>query len=211
MLDALHQVRPWLELGYFIAGIVLAAAGLYGLQQIRLMKRDMAMRSQRAAREKAIEYVSRYFAEFVPLCNRFSREYMDQKLELYDGPVGDFTIASIPAKYRERAFKRFRLASWLPALNELHTIAAAFAYGVAEEQLGFQAIGRTFCASVASMYDILCQARTDSACRYYEGIVDLFRLWGPRLSKSELAALREQVDRRLATLTDGTGSTSNEA
>ena len=211
MSNVLAEVRPWLELAFFIGGVVVAAVGLYGLQQIRLMKRDMEMRSQRAAREKAIEYISRYFARYVPLDACFTDEAHEKKLPGYDGPVGDFTMSSLTAKHDQRALKRFVLDSWLPALNELHTIAAAFAYGVADEELGFQAIGRTFCATVASKYDILCIARRDRVCQHYQGIVDLFRLWTPRLSKSELSALREQVDRRITALADHGGSKSEKA
>lgn len=209
-MDMLQQVRPWAELLYFTAGIVLAGVGVYGLQQIRLMKRDMEIRSQRAAREKAIEYISRYFAEFVPLQNRSFADSTNQGLKSYDGPLGDFTMASMSPGDRAQAFKRFRLNSWMPAFNELQPIAAAFVYGVADDQLGFQTIGRTFCATVASGYDILCIARNDSSCRHYQGIVDLFRRWEPRLTKSELTVRREHVDRQLAALTDETALESDE-
>lgn len=51
------------------------------------------------------------------------------------------------------------LTCLLPALNELDGIAAAFAFGMADEKIGFTATGRTFCRTVAWLYDILCIAR----------------------------------------------------
>ena len=95
----------------------------------------------------------------------------------------------------------------MPALNELQTIAAAFAYGVADEKLGFQAIGRTFCDTVESTYDILSMARQERACPYYEGIILLYQLLHPRLSKSELSARRNELDQELSKL--GDNSTPN--
>lgn len=201
MSDVLQQIRPWLEMLSFISGIVLAGAGVYALQQVRLMKQDMELTSERAAREKAIEYVSRYLSTYVPLAGLYTQELDTKKLTVYKGPCGDFTLTSIPADALPLALKRFQLRSWLPSVNELHTIAAAFAYGVADDKIGFQAIGRTFCATVLTKYDLLCIARgRDNTCRHYQGIIDLYNLWAPRLSKAELVDLREQLDERLANL-----------
>ncbi len=193
-------LRGWLELAYFVSGVLLAGAAMYALQQVRLMKQDIAMRSQRAARERAIEYIGRYFSIYVPLDAKFTDERKAQKLPSYDGPVRAFSLGSLAATYRDGASKRWALESWLPALNELHTIASAFAYGVADDTLGFQAIGRTFCTTVADKYDILCMARSEQAAPYYQGIVDLFGAWAPRLSESELSQIRAEVDHKLAAL-----------
>ena len=205
MLNFLQQVRPWLEAAYFLSTLLLAGAAIFGLQQIRLMKRDMQTRSDRAAREKAIEYIARYFSEFVPLNTRFTEECITKKLiYTYAGSVGDFSYATFPRTHYAAAWKRFKIDShsWMPALNELQTIAAAFAYGIADEKLGFQSIGRTFCHAVESMYDILSMARKELTCPYYESIILLYQLWHPRLSKSELTARRNELDKELSTLSD---------
>lgn len=200
MFDVLQTARPALEITYFLSGIILAAAAIYGLQQVRLMKRDMRMRSDRASKEKAIEYIAQYFSKYVPLDKTFNDQCEANKLVGYTGPIGDFGLFDLPSEYRNRARRRFDIPCWLPALNELQTIAAAFAYGVANDKLGFQAIGRTFCSTVATKYDILCITRSNDASPYYQAIVDLFHLWAPRLKKSELSALRENVNQKLASL-----------
>ena len=200
MTQELQNVRPFLEALYFVSSIILAFAAVYGLQQIRLMKRDMQIRSDRAAKEKAIEYIGRYFSDYVPLDGTFLKRCEERKLVGCSGPIGAFSIADLPPKQPERARKRYGIGAWLPALNELQTIAGAFAYGIADEKLGFQSIGRTFCTTVATKYDILCVARGNVVTPYYQAIVDLFGLWSPRLTKSELTALRQTVDEKLASL-----------
>ncbi len=206
MSEIFQQIRQWIELIYFISGAMLAGAALYGLQQIRIMKRDMQVRSERAAAEKAIEYITRYVSLYIPLDNKFYDECVVKKLDSYDGPVSDFKFESLPPHYLNRARERFALYSfWLPPLNELNTIAAAFAFGVADEKIGFSAIGRSFCAAIAWKYDVICCARRDKVCPHFEGIVTLYRLWAPRISKDELTALRQEVDRKLMCLGNETG------
>jgi hypothetical protein len=50
------QIRSGLELLYFVAGVVVAIGVIYGLKQIALLKKDIRLRNERAAKEKAIEY-----------------------------------------------------------------------------------------------------------------------------------------------------------
>jgi hypothetical protein len=198
MPEILHDIRQWLELVYFVGGVVLAGAALYGLQQIRLMKRDMRIRSERAAAEKAIEYITRYTSHSIPHSNNFYQDCVVNELPSYDGPISDFTFASLPPQFVKIAKERFaRFDSFLPALNELNAIASAFAYGVADEKIGFAVIGRTFCASVAHHYDLICVARMNEVCPHFESIVTLYNLWAPRISKNELMALRRVLDRQL--------------
>src|SRR5438067_111668 len=148
MMDWLTSIRPLLESLFFIAGVAVAIAALVGLQQVRLMKQDIETRNARAAREKAIEQVTRYFDTFCSLHAIFAKECIAKNLPWYVGAVGDLSQASLSKSQSAAAMKRFELDSWLVALNELQTIASAFAYAVADEEIGFKAIGRTFCASV---------------------------------------------------------------
>jgi len=61
------DIRNVFELAYFASGTLLALAALYGIQQVRTVKKDLSMRVERAAKEKAIEYSGRYLTAFIPL------------------------------------------------------------------------------------------------------------------------------------------------
>src|SRR5450759_1616352 len=156
-----QTVRDWLELFSFISGIIVSIAALFGLQQIRIMKKDVQTRNERAAKEKAIEYASRYLSQYVALANAVFDERTQKNIPRYDGLVGDFTRNSIDPKYLSETMKRFGMDSLLAALNELQSIASAFVTGVADEKLGFSIIGRTYCATVAGMYDVISWIRYD--------------------------------------------------
>jgi hypothetical protein len=203
MTKHLTAIHPYFELLYFLSGIGLVFIAAYGLRQLRLMKSDTTIRSERAAKEKAIEAASTYMRTFVPLYDRFSNECDKAEIDVYDGPIGDFSKGSLPPRLLKDIQKRFEMSSWLPALNLLEIIAAAYVTGVADERTGFMIVGRTYCGSVASVYDILSLVRAGGTAHpYYSNIVRLYQIWSPRLSKSELAATREVIDRRIAAIAD---------
>jgi len=194
------HVRPWLELLYFVAGIVVAPAVIYGLQQVKLLKRDIRIRNERASKERAIEFASRYLNVYVKLDASFVRDRMAENLPTYDGKAGNFTSSSIDQRLLSTSRKRYGIMSWLPAMNELETISAAFVTGVADEATGFGIIGRTFCSAVRQDYDLICLSRKEVVAThdYWRNIVELYKIWSPRLQGSELRDVRDRIDAKIA-------------
>ena len=197
MGQALNTIRPAAELLYFAATICLAIVAIYALKQISLLKADMRARSERAAKEKAIDTSSAYLCAFVPLWNTYFLDLSRQQLHMYDGPIGDFHSASLPKSSVDMATKRYAAISWLAAMNSLEAIAAAFVTGVADEIVGFEIIDRTYCGTVRDMYDILSLSRSERANPYFNSIVRLYQTWSPRLSKYELSVAKDDLEKRI--------------
>ena len=144
------------------------------------------------------------FERFVELDDKFHAECSKQGLTNYDGPIGNFFYETLPDKFRQNANKRYDTC-WVPAVNRLEIIAAAFVSGVADERLGFTIIGWNFCVTIAAKYDILCIVRgEDKTHPVYQTIVDLYQLWTPRLSKAQLLHARQEIEKRLAATIDKT-------
>jgi|SRR5579872_1549453 len=198
------EVRPWAEFAYFLSTIVLAIVAVFGLQQISLVKRDIRLRSDRAAKEKAIEYSHRYLTIFVPLYDECTDDRTKKGIVGYDGPIGDSTAGSLGAADQRDALKKMGpvVHFWLPAFNELQSIASAFMVGVADERVGFGIIGRTFCHTVRSNYDFLAAVRREKTCPYYQSIVDLYQLWAARMSKAELSELSRDLVSQIRSIPD---------
>ena len=190
--------RALLEALFHLSGVLLAVAAVLGLQQIRLLKKDIRIRNERGAKEKAIEFSSRYLNNYVELDGKWTLIKDSKKIPRYAGPTGDFTRGSVPPQFREDAIKRFQSQEWLPAMNELAAIASAFVHGVADEGVGCEIIGRTFCRAVESDYDIIAFARLEPVHGYYESIVRLYKIGRPRLNSAELHHVQNMVDRALA-------------
>jgi hypothetical protein len=196
------QIRSVLELLYFGSGIVVAVGVLFGLQQIGLLKKDIRLRNERAAKENAIQNGRRYLCSYVNLLSTFISEYRAANLNHYSGPIGSFTAESVLPGGKESWGKRYGLESWLPAMNELESISAAFISGVADEQTGFQIIGRSFCRSVEANYDLIAFSRSpgEAAQPYWRNIVELYRLWSPRLKEAQLRTAIDHLEARIATV-----------
>ena len=195
------ELREWSEVAGHLGDVTVAIAALFGLQQIHLLKTDMRIRNQRAASEKAIEAVAQY-ANFADLASVFFDDLRAAKVDMYKGPIGDFSPASVPPEWQELAKKRVDIRSWIPAINSLDTVAATFVYGIAAEGVGFDMIGRSYCANVGYFYDLIARQRKDAVQPHFEGIVKLYRIWANRLSKAQLQASRSALDVKIGELPD---------
>jgi hypothetical protein len=198
MQQFMSDIKPYLEAIYLLTGIVLVIIAAYGLKQVRLLKLDIKGRSERSAKEKSIEAASEYLNSYVPLFNAYYHEYKQLELPSYDGPIGDFSIKSISKEDLINAKKRFGLDGWLAAVNKLESIAAMYTKGVADEKVGFEIIGRSFCGNVAGVYDLISICHSDIACPYFHNVVRLYDIWAPRLSKQELEASRKQIELQMS-------------
>jgi hypothetical protein len=197
LLESILSVRPYLELAYFSAGVLLLFGLVITFFQLLLIKNDIRLRNERASKERAIEAASRYLKDYVSALSAHNQNTQEKELDSYSGPIGDFTLKSLPAPMLERALERFGSDSILPALNELEAIAAYFTTGVADEQTGFRIIGRTFCHSVEDYYDIIACCRTEKAQPYWYNIVRLYRMWRPRLTKAEMRTAIQDLESKM--------------
>lgn len=202
MLEIVNSVRPYLESLYFLAGVLLLGGLLLTYRQVVLIKKDIRTRNERAAAEKAIEACDRYFCKYIPLNGVYFHDRMKAKLKAYDGPIGDFFASSIPESLQKDCAARYAQSSWLPALNQLESISAYFISGVADECTGFKVIGRTFCGTIESNYDLFAISRREKALPYWANTVALYQLWRPRLTKAEMDISKQEIERQMSSIID---------
>ena len=195
----MEMIKDWPGTVSTISDIVVAIAALIALQQITVLKKDIRLRNQRAAAEKAIEAVSSY-AKFADLTEAFFRDLKAADVSTYKGSVSDFGPDSIPADWKPMLEKRVKIWSWVPAVNAMDTVAASFVFGVADESIGFSMIGRSFCANVGHFYDLMALHRSDAVQPHFQAIVRLYKMWSERLSKEQLRLARTSLDTQIAKL-----------
>ena len=201
MEQLMINARPYLEALYFLSGLLVAIVALYALRQVRLMKMDMLARSERAAKEKAIEAVYQ-FVKIGEIYCRCAKLYEQDTARTYSGPIGNFSDSSIPSEHKEMAEKRFKNRTMGQPLNQLDVIAATFVTGVADEKTAFTIFGGAFCAAVAGQYDFICMARAMSRYAPYSSIIKLYNTWSTRLTKEDLKKEREELDTQIRLLPD---------
>jgi len=197
----LTTARPYLEMIYFLSGLVIAVAAVIALRQLRLMKLDLLGRSERAAKEKAIEAAF----EYTKTLERIAVQLGDLPQGVphyYKGAVGDFTANSIPTDLREAANKRHLSGKVWRSLDALDGIAAMFVTGVADEQTAFPIFGGAFCGTVAGQYDVICLATASKSFAPYASLIELYQIWSRRLSKMDLAKAREALEKEMSAIPD---------
>ena len=196
-LDFIATIRPYLEAAYFAAGILLLVGLTTTFYQVTLIKNDIKLRNERAAKERAIEGILRYFRNYVPESDLYFREAEEKKLKSYSGPIGNFSIDSTTLSVLTMGLEKLKLPHSYLMLNELEAVAAYFTTGVADEGTGFQIIGRTYCYTVESAYDLIAVCRRENAHAYWQNIVSLYQLWRPRLTKAQLQTTIQELEAKI--------------
>jgi hypothetical protein len=199
--ESILSIRPYLELAYFAAGVLLLIGLVITFFQLTLIKNDIGLRNERAAKEHAIEAAIRYLNLYVPLCDANTRDLLEKKIASYSGPIGDFSFASNPKSMLAGTITRMATSSSFHlALNELESISAYFTTGVADERTGFLIIGRTFCGTVEAWYDVIAGCRREKAHPYWHNIVQLYQTWRPRLSKAEIQTTIRDLESKIKSM-----------
>jgi hypothetical protein len=208
--DLVDGTRPLVEWLFFVSGIGLFFVALYGLKQIKLLKIDMLSRSERSAKEKAIEACEKFLNEGVVGIIQYAKELVAKNLSYYDGPVGNFKteefvkgealkIEAWPQKIQDRYLQ---MEHWVVPFNRIEAIAATFVTGVADEQVGFEVIGLDFVDFVKENYDIytMAQRMLGPDKQNFSNSIKLYKTWSPRFTQKELEQEKKSVEDRLKRL-----------
>lgn len=194
--------RPVAEILYFISQIILAAGLILAYKQLRTVKQDSMLRIKRTSAEKAIESCDRYISNAVPCLNEFYKLCETNGFSPYKGKIGDFSRASIANSDLKAATERFAKLTWGEAINQLEMLAAILVSGVGDEEVAFPVIGRSFCKSVESHYDLICICRGESSPDSYQNIVALYQIWQSRVKKLDLALQKARLDASINCIPD---------
>lgn len=202
MSNIIVAVRPYLEIGSFAATTILVIGIMIGWRQLTAFNKDSRARNERLAREKAIDASTRYLSRYVDLCNTEFGKREETGFSPHRGEVGDFLASSLDIKVAGRAAAHMEKTSWsLAHLNELEAISSYFVSGVADEETGFGIIGRSFCHTVRDYYVVISLLRGDDQVQpYWHNIVQLYRLWAPRLTRREFNATANNLAEQIARL-----------
>lgn len=201
MASLIENIRPYMEVLYFAAGITLAIGLLIARAQLKAFQIDLTIRMERAAKEKSIEACARYFQSFEPLINAFDIAAKPFNLPAVKVKFDSFSHTDLTKEFKDtEKLMTESGVSALDVLNELQLIAAYFSSGVADPRSGFDIIGLSFCYHVEHLYGHIVALRRGHDGDYYQPIVDLYRAWAVLLSRAQLEREREAAKRRLEAL-----------
>lgn len=204
--------RSFLEIIYFLSGIAVAIVAIIGLKQLRialeqlktsikqveigmnqvsvgieqvsLLKQDIETRNQRQAVEKSIEFIEKYKKVIFPLASQHHKTMSELNYEPYSKEVLD--IKDFPFSNWEEwksAVDKVMKTEIFDIFNELELFSSAFISRLADEQLAFQPLGKTFVNLIEKNYDLFCVCRVTAP---YINTSKLYMIWKHRIKKREL-------------------------
>jgi hypothetical protein len=201
-------VRSILEALYFVAGIVIAVAAVIGLKQLSLgleqlrATKDIAKNNAlRSALEFATERCQYYADKIVPAHEAFrqlclaagctflplSNKWAVKNGEILPDPA--FKQANFQSQ-----FDALRVA--IPAfLNSLEAFAIPFVARVADDDLGYQETGISFCSVVKETMAFLFYMRQMSFSGPYQSTLRLYERWDGRRNAEEIGRALKKAER----------------
>lgn len=203
------SIKEWFELIYFISGIILTIGVVVGIKhfkvakdEIKLLKKDYETRNERASIEKSIEYLNLFATEFIPKAGQVIEKIEGKVNDTYKGPINKDFRFDENCKLESKYIKEILIASVqndaIDILNRFEYFSAAFVSGLADEELAFNPLARTYCSYIESLYVILCYLRRDEDHNTFEYTVKLYDLWKKRLEKTTLEKRRSKLDKEIS-------------
>jgi hypothetical protein len=192
-------IKSILEAAYFAAGIAIAVAAFKGLGQLNIgleqLKATREIAKKNALRD-ALEFATercQYFADKVaPAQEAFVQAYQAARCTFMamslKCSVKNSEIITSPG-FNTAAFdaESNRLRVEIPRfLNTLEAFAIPFVARVADDDLGYQETGISFCAMVTDTLVLLFHQRQRAYSGRYESTVKLYEHWNDRRTAEDL-------------------------
>lgn len=190
-----------------LSGPVLTLLATAGVLQLFLTKRALIISSKRDAANLAAQQLKDYCDRIIPTISKYSFAIRKEKLQRINIEIGDFNEKYLIQKLGEVKVQEIRLERMkfiilqLNALNSLEAFATYFTKGIADEQIAFSSVGRTFCFTVELYFFEIADHRREND-NSYQNIIDLYKMWEKRLKKERLSKEQEEILIRLNNIED---------
>jgi hypothetical protein len=196
ILNFVNEIRPFLEVLYFIAGIVVACAAVFALKQISILKRTLQVQSKRDALKITSEQCDDYLSRIIELQNEFNRKMKEHNVKYFDGWKVTVKNNSVSVD-RESAPNMQGLAEIhkeLKVLNSMESFSSFFVSNVADEKVAYDTVGITFLNFNRKLMPLITSCREDG---YYKNLSKLFVKWEMRKINQELQKEKLDLDKKL--------------
>jgi hypothetical protein len=203
-MEIFDNSKSLIENIYLLSGPILALIGLTAIIQLRLAKKTITISSRREAAKLATNQVEVYHNRIIPLLNEIFDAKQKEKVDSIKIDIGEFNRETIFGKLGIEKAKKLSLERMkiinpiLQAINAMEGFSIYFTKGVADEEIAFSSVGRTFCFTVEDLYfDIaICIKKGEEDS--FQNIIGLYKIWSSRLKKEKLDKDKEEILNKLS-------------
>jgi hypothetical protein len=189
----------------YLSGPIIALLGFVVFYQLRLAKKAIVITSKRQAAELSTKQIEIYYNVIIPLQSKFTNLIVAEKFDNVEiRNLKKFTFSELSSGKEDNLLKEAEFISKnvipaVDAMNSMEAFSTYFTKGVADEEIAFSSLGRTFCSTVKKLSFVYCILRNDESHDVlpYENTIKLYDLWNSQLSskriESELKKKTEEL------------------
>lgn len=184
---------------YLLSGPILTLLAIAGVIQLFITRKTLIVNSKRDAANLAAQQIKDYSTTIIPKMTKYDLSLMKDKINSAKIEIGDFNVEyliKILGKEKVSEVRKERLkylVLWLDVLNSMEAFATYFTKGVADEEIAFSSIGRTYCYSVENYFFEISNCRNLKDDNSFQNIIDLYTIWKERLKKIQLTKEQEEL------------------
>lgn len=189
-------VKPIIELIYFISAIGLALFAYLGLQQIAILKSTSATQAKRDALKLTSEQCTIYVEKIIPLQNAYHAALKKHNIKYFDGwtteVLNDEIIVSRKTPPDPKGFEE--AIPHMAFLNNMEAFSVYFTSGVADEEVAYNSVAKTFLKTCDGIMPWAIKLRKDG---YFKSLVSLYIIWKSRAENEKLIIEKENIEKKL--------------
>ena len=188
---------------YLLSGPILALLATAGVIQLFITRKTLIVNSKRDAANLAAQQIRDYSERIIPKMTKYDFSLIKEKIEDPKIEIGDFSVEYLNQKLGVTTVTKIRherlkyLSLWLDILNSMEAFATYFTKGVADEEIAFSSIGRTYCYSVENYFFEISDCRNLKDDYSFQNIIDLYKIWNERLKKIKLTKEQKELMHKL--------------
>jgi len=202
------RLKDVLEIISYVSQGGLLIVGILALGQIKIAKKDIAIRSRRESIVLAADQIERFREDFLPKITELNKMY--RSINAMEAPkyrFEDFTekelrqasskIANIMEKYRRVLDDEKFNVSVQELMNLFEGFSVYFTEGVADEKVAFKPLGQVFCDFVEENSFMYCIYRNQEEMNYYDNTIKLYKTWSGRIIQRKLQDDKSEINKKL--------------
>ena len=193
------DIQVVIETAYYVSGVFLLIGIGIGLYQLKILKKDLSDRNQRAAAEKSLEYLDFFSTSIMPAMEKYDNamEVEVTKRESVSS-LNDGKFLLVPGDLNKELTAETIISHRLGIiriLNQLEFFGVAMLHGVADESIVFTPVGKVFCRFVEDEYVPLSLLRSEGVP--YKNLVELYSVWSSRIEYEALQLQKEEAENKM--------------
>lgn len=200
----MQTIKDILEIIYFISGPVIACVAFKALEQINEAKKQVEearasriIGTKREGYKIAADKCDYFMTVIIPLINNLDTQVKSNKITFFEKSQVEITADKIKIspcfQNDEERKKVFNLPN-LDLLNPLESFSLFFTSGVADENVGYLTIGKTYCTTVKKYLPLIAGLSNE---KYFLNILKLFKIWNNRIEKENLEKEKQVIENKL--------------